>query len=292
MLFLGVLLFSFIIGSNSFADKLEALVIYSWPILFLFTRIRIKLNIYNSVFLLGIVLNIGGLIMYYISTDLFGLISDPIWTNNAELSYRNKRMISFISNPQNFSAISFLSIAVIEKVQYNFIIMVVGFILFLACAILGGTRFALLALIMWLLVRFKFKVVWLLFPIVFCLATLSLNRLSFESLFVANPIFLSWAYFLSIILSSGWGILVSTKLGSLNSIIGELSPESYWLKTWFEIGLIGTIGIVSVMYKEILRYYSRDLLGIYVYFLLSFFLTPTLYGSLSSVIAYLLIRND
>lgn len=220
------------------------------------------LDYVRSLLWFGIPLILGGYIHKFISYSIFGLIYNKIWTELDFYSSVSYRMISFILSPQSFSAVTFIvAIVAIELYFYrkNFLSILYLF-LYIPTIFIAGTRYPLIVLFIFAIIllskNYRYLKVfrYVVFGCVFLFSFVliggeTFSRISFDSLILSNPIFISWSYYLSMVTAENY--LFATNMGSIDTWSSELSPESFIIRTIYEIGFIPLLAVLNYFFKII-----------------------------------------
>lgn len=267
----------------------------------------------------SVVVSIGAIIQYYISLNLFGLINNRLYSNEAVLSNVNfaKRAISFISSPQNLGVFQGLifSLSLTQFKKYfssNFYYLFLGLTLF--AGILTGSKafylFISVYLFYFLLLRNKIKWNYILislllflslpmiFPSLFMTETVQrviilFNVVSFSDISVVSIwglFFESFDTIQKIIFGQGLGLLSSYSQLTFGYKILNGSSESYLLQLFYETGLIGLFLWLTFFKVSINKLKSQSELRDYAFILIALFFnllfTPSFYGLIISFFFY------
>ena len=267
----------------------------------------------------SVVVSIGAIIQYYISLNLFGLINNRLYSNEAVLSNVNfaKRAISFISSPQNLGVFQGLifSLSLTQFKKYsssNFHYLFLGLTLF--AGILTGSKafylFISVYLFYFLLLRNKIKWNYILislllflslpmiFPSLFMTETVQrviilFNVVSFSDISVVSIwglFFESFDTIQKIIFGQGLGLLSSYSQLTFGYKILNGSSESYLLQLFYETGLIGLFLWLTFFKVSINKLKSQSELRDYAFILIALFFnllfTPSFYGLIISFFFY------
>lgn len=263
---------------------------------------------------------VGALVQYFLSPDIFGLISHAVYTNEEIFSLGNvlKRAVSFISAPQSLSVVlaigTFLSIRFFSGFKRYFFLL-----LFITSGILTISKAFYLVLFISFLPFLISKLRFFL-PLILTLPLFTVNPSSkiydrifkvvdYLKDFSSYPAYEIWASAvniiikpLNVIMGAGLGIasrgaqqIMGYSYDIANKGLAIGSTESFFLQVWLETGLLGVL-LLGVFYiKRIIKIKRSDLglnflvLGV----LFSSFFTPALYGfTLSLVFYYFLVFGD
>ena len=256
----------------------------------------------NSILVYGLLLILGGYIHYSGNYSIFGLINEPIWSELQEYEQVRYRMISFISSPQNYSAITYLIliIAFYSKAS-NIWIRYLYILLYIPQIFISGTRLPLITFLVFISIDlitktslkkiFSYTIVTLLFILAFNSGFNSFSRFSIERILLDNPIYTSWIYYINQLNLSN--IFISNHFGLVQTYSDQLDPESFLIKAIYELGIIGIITFLPIANRYINLKKNTFNLHISLIFIIASFLTPAFSGSIFPIfcLPYLIMRE-
>ncbi|MBE1298288.1 MAG: hypothetical protein GJ680_00045 [Alteromonadaceae bacterium] len=271
--------------------------------------------------LFAIVTAVGSLIQFYVSIDLFGLISNRIYTN-IDNAHVTKRAISFIASPQALGAFLGFSFPLISYylARDNFKRMLVYLVVFSAGLHTGSKAFIVLtAVYFFALSPLRWKVVVLcglgLLVSIYSFTSIDLGVDAFNRLLYLpkNVLYLTsygtfsiWHEFLtydlsllSVLAGNGIGSLATSSQSIFGYKILNGSSESFLIQLYFETGVVGTL-LFLLFYLgscvKVLRSFDKRL-GLMLFALLfNMSFTPAFFGftfaSICYVALFIPIQNE
>ena len=289
-----------------FNNTFTSIIGYSNIVLFLnYTYLLIymendKIFLINCFKIFILFLCIGGIINFFISPDIFGLIDNSIYSDESKFDNINftKRAISFIKSPQSLGFVLGLIFLTINKQKYrgklfSALVFFVGLITF--------SRSFIISILIWVVNQIRVK---FLYFLIICSSFIyffekivgisGFDRLiNFQDAvnnFVYSERFFAYTYYLkfdsieSFLFGHGIGKLSrGAEIINFNSFI---SSESYFIQIFYETGIVGFLFIFLFFIKTLLKSYNPLLV---ISLIIISFLTPSLYGFTSSFIVYFLI---
>ena len=262
----------------------------------------------------SIITAFGALIQFHLSLDLFGLVSNRIYTN-IENTHVTKRAISFIASPQALGAFLALAFPIISihfsgNRLYKWFMY---FLLFVAGLHTGSKSFVLgLTVYLFLISKTNFKLFILLLigSIMFMGSSVTpsdvndtLNRfLRFPQtiLYISSYVtFMVWESFLtyntsitSLILGNGIGSLATSSQTFFEYKILGGSAESFLVQLYFETGLVGIVSFLFFYIKKTIyvgKSVDRRLGAGCIALLFNMAFTPAFFGFTLACIGYLML---
>lgn len=289
-----------------FNDTLTSIIGYSNIVLFLnYTYLLMYIEDdkkflihYFKIFI--IIICFGGIVNFFISPEIFGLIDTSIYSDSTNLDKINftKRAISFIKSPQSLGFVLGLIFLTINKKNFggklfSILVFFVGIITF--------SRSFIISILIWVVNQLRIK---FLYFLIICSSFIyffekivgysgfdrlinfqdALRNFEYSERYFAYTYYLKFDSIESFLFGNGIGALSrGAEIINSNSFI---SSESYFIQIFFETGLLGFLIIFLFFLKTLLK--SNKPLLIISLIIISF-LTPSLYGYTSSFIVYFLM---
>lgn len=300
-IYILLLVFKDLILNNPIVSIIGALNYLLFLNYFYFKFKLFKSNNYLKKYInfLIIIISFGAIINFFFSPNIFGLINETIYSNEENLSKLTftKRAISFIKSPQSLGFVMSLVFLLqrrdtIKHKIYLLFTFVVGIITF--------SKSFFLTISASILLKYKRKLAYIIALIITLVNFIDLNFFSqgFQRIFnVFNVIsnftssdrFQSYSYFLiyedlpTFLFGNGVGKLSrGAEIFSNNNEIFR-SSESFIIQTYYEIGIIGLLLFVLLMFKFFKNLKNKEVFIVILF--LSIF-TPSLYGYASSFFFY------
>lgn len=258
----------------------------------------------NLLIKLGIILLIGGYVHYSGNYNIYGLINENIWSELNEWPHVRYRMVSFITSPQNYAAITYtiLIISFFNRSTHKFL-RLSYILLFLPQLLISGTRMPLIIIITTVLLMLFYKFSFKKFGIILLVFFLgfiafinfefnSFSRFSVTEIIIENPIYESWIFYVSqmdvnsLILSQNFAKVKTSLFSDI------LDPESFVIKSLYELGLFGILFFIPLA-KKYISFENDFQIHISSIFIVASFLTPAFSGSIFPLIIlpYLLLKK-
>ena len=269
---------------------------------------------FRSIAYFSILTACGALIQFYVSTDLFGFISNRIYTD-IENTHVTKRAISFIASPQAlgaFLAVTFPIISIhfsgnrLYKWFFYFLLLVAG--------LHTGSKSFVLGLIVYLFLisktNFKLFILVLISSIMFLGSSVissDVNDTLYRLLAFPQTIlsissygtFMIWESFLthktsitSVILGNGIGSLATSSQTFFDYKVLGGSAESFLIQLYFETGLVGIISFLIFYIKKsiyVWKSVDRQLGAGSIALLFNMAFTPAFFGFTLACFGYLIL---
>ena len=222
-------------------------------------------TVVKIIILIGFVNSLGGIIQYFISQDLFGLISNRVYDG---VLYAGpnvaKRAISFFASPQSLAILLAFCIPITyySNISVKFKYLFIPLMLF--CGFLTGSKAFLIYLLTYAVLSIDRSK--LIYFIVFLILMLSIGNTGYELVDritdvkykVLNisdyPTFLIWSEFLQysnstieVLFGRGFGVVSTASQLIYDYKILNGSAESFFIQLYFEIGLVG-LSLFCLMY--------------------------------------------
>lgn len=250
----------------------------------------------------GIILLIGGYVHFSGNYNIYGLINEPIWSELNEWPHVKYRMVSFITSPQNYAAITYtIFIISIFNKSTNKFIRYSYMLLFLPQLFISGTRMPIITIfitVLFLLFKsFSFKFIFRTLIIsVFLFLILSqfefhtFSRISLAAIVYNNPVYESWLFYIQQIDVNS--MFLSQNFGKLKTYSDQLDAESFIIKSTYELGIFGMLFFIPLV-KKYVNFESNFQIHISMIFIIASFLTPAFSGSIFPLIIlpYLLLKK-
>lgn len=246
-----------------------------------------------------IIISFGAIINFFFSPNIFGLINETVYSNEENLLKITftKRAISFIKSPQS---LGFLMSLVFLMQKRDTIKHKISLLFTFVVGIITFSKSFFLTVLASLLLKYKRKLAYIIALITAFFSLIDLNLFSqgFQRIFnIYNVIsnfttsdrFQSYSYFLiyedlpTFLFGNGVGKLSrGAEIFSNNNEIFR-SSESFIIQMYFEIGIIGLLLFVLLMFKFFKNLKNKEVFIVILF--LSIF-TPSLYGYASSFFFY------
>ncbi|WP_219704238.1 hypothetical protein [Marinomonas lutimaris] len=263
-----------------FINLCGLLLFYSLVYLCSRKRFALFLFIKKTILFVAIINAVGAIFQYYISVDLFGLISNAVYADSEKLSNVNvtKRAVSFISSPQSLSLfLAFAFVLVPSVTDKKNIQWVIYLLLFFSGLLTVSKAFVVFLIVYLLLCNFKLKRFGY-FSALIVFLTLVFSFFSHEGQFsrVLQLIYLIENYeqysayiiwkesifyvddALSFFVGKGLGVFSRGGQEFSNYDILHGSTESFFIQLFVETGVIGFLIFVSLVIFSYFKLASID----------------------------------
>ncbi len=252
---------------------------------------------------------IGGIIQFYVSSNLFGLISNRVLDGSFE--HVTKRAISFLASPQSLSIYLAFCLTLVRYVQTKFFFKLIISLTIFYCGVLTGSKafFVYIFAYFILLTPTKYKV--FLISSLFVLVSLTINLrtgidtfdrvldLPLKLLKISEyETFIIWKQFIiypsgleQVLFGHGVGVVSNFSQTFNDYKLFNGSTESFLIQVYFESGMIGLIlFMVMFLYPSIriikiqkYRAFSCSMIAL----LSNMAFTPAFYGLTAASLFYL-----
>lgn len=252
---------------------------------------------------------IGGIIQFYFSPNLFGLISNTVY--DGVITYENvsKRAISFFASPQSLSILLGFSLPILWNSPLSKLNKVCFTAIILFCGVLTGSKAFFIYLFFYFLLSIELRSAFLILVAVIVLASISNTGIEQVDriLEIKNKIlelssyhtFQIWMDFLTypsslmqVLFGHGLGVISTSSQKIYEYAILNGSAESFFIQVYFEIGIVGVLLFIIMFFGpliNVIRIKKTKHIGIALLSITaSMAFTPAFYGFGMSVIVYLL----
>lgn len=317
-LILALALFPFLNEVNSNVPAFIGFVNLGCPFIFWFSVFKLSSDpddIFSAavklVVFFGVVNAVGAILQFFLSVDLFGLVSNNIYSNPSVLENAsvNRRAISFISSPQSLSLFLAFSLCISFFIKMGYIVGGGIRLVLLGAGILTFSKVFFVFLVVFFVFRyFTFKRTLVIASAVLgIIAILFLTRdyigrlaqiLYYLNHFEEYPAYEIWKVSLQyvwqlpdIIFGKGLGVFSrgGQSLGGYELLYG--STESFFIQLVVETGMVGfslfSVLLVTALNK--LYFLNKILFSCLLAALVVGVFTPTLYGFSAGIIFYFLV---
>ena len=267
---------------------------------------------YNLIF--GIIVSVFAIYNYFVDPTLFGLNRHIAYSNYdlLERGIITRRAISLIGSPQVIGYYLFLVTAIVLTISYNKIIKLIILIIVTFAGVLSGSSAFMGSLFIFILVYsiLEYKIgpktigitflvfLILLIPISFNEAISGAFDLGIKNRMIYYTSFLEISQIKHFIIGRGIGVtdrIVEVFYGGFPPNIWQPKNESYFIKIYYELGIIGLIILTIFMLKS-LYYINKNnvLYGNLIFALIcgsiaNYVFTPTFTGLTMSFYGWLLL---
>ena len=261
---------------------------------------------------IGLINAVGALLQYFISPDIFGLVSNSIYGNPDNINKENvtKRAISFIASPQSLSivlAVTFILIMDIISKKKLFWILAAPLVFISGVLTVSKAFFVFIAIyysIKYLKFSMLLKLLWVMTALVAIVYFYPgfFERVQYIPYFLLNiesysafPIWLdaiSYPSTLSnVMIGSGLGLFSRGAQYIFDYQVLGGSTESFILQLYLEVGVIGLLLFLAMITYPILQNLSakREYTAMILSFVVVGLFAPSIYGFSAGYFFYSLL---
>ncbi|GIU46707.1 hypothetical protein TUM3794_39740 [Shewanella colwelliana] len=227
----------------------------------------------NVLVLFGFVNAVGGIVQFYISPNLFGLISSRVYDGTLEYDV-TKRAVSILSSPQSLSIYLAFCLTIVRYLSVDFLLKIFVFVVIFICGVLSGSKaffvfllaymllstslknvtFVILVLLSLILFSFYYRTGIDTFDRVLDLPVKLMELGNYGTFKIWKDFILFPSSMLELFFGRGIGVM-STASQTINNYqtLGG-STESFLIQLYFELGLVGLFLFILMFSYAPLKY--------------------------------------